>query len=114
MRVIEHRHRVAALAAERVHYAAHIEVLEPDHPERQFVTALCLYSDAVDTRQAGLGFYDQEEAERFARELLMPSEEFVPVRGWRDAEVAEYFAAPLDQVAIRWREAGGEIAERST
>jgi hypothetical protein len=47
MRVIEHRHRVAAVALDRVHYAAHIEVLEPDHPERRFVAALCLYSHAV-------------------------------------------------------------------
>lgn len=56
MRVIEHRDRVAAVAAvaaERVYYAAHIEVLEPDHPERRFVTALCLYGHAVDTCRAG-------------------------------------------------------------
>ena len=53
MRVIIHRHRIAALAAERVYYASHIEVLEPDHPERRFVAALCLYSHAVDTGQAG-------------------------------------------------------------
>jgi hypothetical protein len=33
VRTIIHRHRIAALAAERVLYASHIEVLEPDHPE---------------------------------------------------------------------------------
>ena len=49
MHTIIHRHRIAALAAERVYYAPHIEVLEPDHPERRFVAALCLYSHAVDT-----------------------------------------------------------------
>jgi hypothetical protein len=64
MRVITHRRRAAALAAERVYYASHIEVLEPDHRERRFVAALCLYSHAVDTSQAGCAHYDQETAER--------------------------------------------------
>lgn len=105
VRLILHRHRVAA---ERVHYAAHIEVLEPDHPERRSVTALCLYSHAVDTRQADRSVYDQEEAERFARELLMPANEFAPVSRSKDAELAELFAAPLDQVAIRRGEVSGD------
>ena len=46
MRLILYRHRVAALAGERVYYAPH-RVLEPDHPERRFVAALCLYGHAV-------------------------------------------------------------------
>lgn len=53
MPAIVHRGRLAALAGERVHYAPHIEVLEPDHPERRFVAAPCLYSHAVDTGRAG-------------------------------------------------------------
>jgi hypothetical protein len=65
------------VAADRVYYSPHIEVLEPDHPERRFVTALCVYSHAVDTRQVGLEVdHDQQDAERFARSLLMPAEEF--------------------------------------
>ena len=40
--MIIHRHRIAAVAADRVYYAAHIEVLEPDHSERRFVAALCI------------------------------------------------------------------------
>lgn len=98
-------HRAAAVAAERVYYAAHVEVLEADHPERPFVAALCLYSHAVDTGEAACAIYDQEDAERFARELLMPAEEFAPLIAWPDVELAEVFAAPLDQVAIRRREA---------
>jgi hypothetical protein len=65
-----------ALAAERVYYASHIEVLEPDHPERRFVAALCLYSHAIDTREAGRAEYDQQAAERFARALRMPADTF--------------------------------------
>jgi hypothetical protein len=80
VRVIEHRRRAAAVAADRVYYAAHIEVLEADHPERRFVAALCLYSHAVDTRQAGVASYDQANAERYARAPLMPAEEFAPPR----------------------------------
>jgi len=99
VRVVEHRHRVAAVAADRVYYSPHIEVLERDHPERRFVAALCLYSHAIDTGRAGVEVdYDQEEAERFARELLMPVDEFAPVSGWQDAELPELLAAPLDQV----------------
>jgi hypothetical protein len=67
---------LGARAAERVYYASHIEVLEPDHPERRFVAALCLYSHAIDTREAGRAEYDQQAAERFARALRMPADTF--------------------------------------
>ena len=86
-----------------VYYASHIEVLEPDHPERRFVAALCLYSRAVDTGRAGRP-YDQGEAEAFARALLMPREAFGPVVDWSDLELAELFTVPLDQVAPRRRD----------
>ncbi len=100
------------MAADRVNYARHIEVLECDHPERRFVAALCLYSHAVDTGQADCASYDPEDAERFARALLRPAEAFTPVTVRSDTELAELFAAPLDQVAIRRREAGGEDSAR--
>ena len=101
MRVIVHRGRVAAVAAERVYLAPHIEVLEPDHPERRFVAALCLYSHAVDTGRAGCAVYDQEEAECFARALIMPAEDFDASAWLPDADLAERFMAPLDQVSVR-------------
>jgi hypothetical protein len=101
MRLIAHRGRIAALAAERVYYASHIEVLEPDHPERRFVAALCLYSRAVDTGEAGRADYRHEEAERFARALLMPAEDFDASASLLDADLAERFVAPLDHVSIR-------------
>jgi hypothetical protein len=112
--VIVHRGRVAALAAERVYFTPHIEVLEPDHPERRFVAALCLYGHAVDTGQAAVPGYDQDRAERFARMLLMPGSDFDSAAFLSDAQLAECFAAPLDQVRVRRRErahacsAGGE------
>jgi hypothetical protein len=108
VRPIVHRHRIAALAAERVYYASHIEVLEPDHPERRFVAALCLYSHAIDTGQAGCAHYGQEAAERFARALLMPAETFDAQLRRPDVELAERFIAPLDHVGTRRRERGRE------
>ena len=80
-----------------------IDVLEPDHPERRFVTALCLYSHAVDTGRAARP-YNQAEAEAFARALLMPREAFGAVIGWSDLELAELFTVPLDQVWRRRRD----------
>jgi hypothetical protein len=101
VRLIFHRGRLAALAAERVYYAPHIETLEPDHPERRFVAALCLYSHAVDADWAGCDGYDQDDAERFARALLMPAEDFDASAWLPDAELAEHFAAPMDHVSVR-------------
>jgi hypothetical protein len=108
VRPIVHRHRIAALAAERVYYASHSEVLEPDHPERRFVAAMCLYSHAVDTGQAGCAHYDQEAAERFARALLMPADTFDAQLRRPDVDLAERFIAPLDHVGARRRERGRE------
>ena len=104
VRPIVHRHRIAALAAERVYYASHIEVLEPDHPERRFVAALCLYSHAVDTGEAGRTRYEQNEAERFARALLIPGDALAAIADRPDVELAEVFGAPLDHVALRRRD----------
>ena len=104
MRTIIHRHRIAALSAERVYYASHIEVLECDHPERRFVAALCLYSHAVDTGEAGRTRYEQDEAERFARALLIPSDALAAIADRPDVELAEAFGAPLDHVALRRRD----------
>jgi hypothetical protein len=104
VRTIIYRHRIAALAAERVYYASHIEVLEPDHPERRFVAALCLYSHAVDTGEAGPARYAQNEAERFARALLIPRDALAAIAHRPDVELAEMFGAPLDHVALRRRD----------
>ncbi|MEN3281392.1 MAG: hypothetical protein V7607_2532 [Solirubrobacteraceae bacterium] len=103
MQLIIHRRRVAAVAGRRLYFAPHIDVLEPDHPERRFVAALCLYSHAVDTGRAARP-YRHCEAERFARMLLLPAEELRAVAGLPPVQLAEMFGAPLDQVAERLRE----------
>lgn len=66
----------------------------------RFAYALALRAFEVST---GLeeGPVDQGRAERFARMLLMPGEEFVAVAGESDAELAERFGVPIEQVPLR-------------
>src|SRR5215207_1406194 len=66
MREITFRGRVAALAGRVVVLAPHIEVLEPDHPERRFVSAMCVCSCEIDDGVVP-GPFDQGAAERYAR-----------------------------------------------
>jgi hypothetical protein len=60
---------------------------------------------AVDTVAAASVVGDQDDAERFARALVMVAEAFAGA----DVETAEVFIAALDRVALRRREvlAGG-------
>jgi 2-iminoacetate synthase ThiH len=104
MRLIIYRQRVAAIACSRVYFTPHIDVLEADHPERRFVAALCLYSRAVDTGQVAFREYEHVRAERFARALLMPGDDFDAATRLPDVDLAERFVAPLDQVRLRRRE----------
>ena len=52
-----------------------------------------------DTGRAGCGVYDHDDAERFARALLM-SADFDACDWLPDADLAERFVAPLDQVRV--------------
>jgi hypothetical protein len=72
--------------------------------ERRFAAALCLCSHAVDTDKAGRARYEQSDAERFARALLIPREEFAAISGRPDVELAETVGAPLANVALRRRD----------
>jgi hypothetical protein len=103
MRMIIHRNRIAALCGERVYFAPHIEVLEADHPERRFVAALCLHSGWLDANAPDKQF-DATMAERCARAILMPEDEFDHVAHWPNFVLAERFGVPLDQVDVRRRD----------
>lgn len=74
--------------------------MEYGHPLVRFACALALHAFEVTT---GLerGSFDQGRAERFARALLMPSEEFYAVADENDAELAERFGVPIEQVPAR-------------
>jgi hypothetical protein len=75
------------------------------HPLVRFACALCLHAFEVTT---GLeqGPFEQERAERFARELLMPAHEFLDMADESDAGLAERFGVPVEQVPARRLELG--------
>jgi hypothetical protein len=108
VRLIVHRQRVAAPPADRVHFARHIEVLEPDQPERRFVAALRVYRHAVDTGRAGCMVCDQE-AERSRGRCRCPARRSFPSPRWSDVELAQLFTAPLDEVAQHPRDVAADV-----
>lgn len=76
---------------------------EEGHPLVRFVCAMVLHAFEVDTGLEARPF-DQRRAERFARELLMPAELFLSLAEETDAELAERFGVPVEQVPERRRE----------
>jgi hypothetical protein len=70
------------------------------HALMRFACALALYAFEVAT---GLeqGPFDQGRAERFARALLIPAEQFLAVAGATDVELAERLGVPVEQVPAR-------------
>ena len=113
MRAIFYGGRLAALAAgERVVFCPRIEVLEPDHPLRRFVSAVCLWSCELDARDVPVRF-DPVAAEVYARALLMPAELFAALaRELPDDVIAEDLNVPLEQVALRRADLVAERAAR--
>jgi hypothetical protein len=67
------------------------------HPLVRFACALAL--DAFEIH-AGLieGPFDQRRAERYARDLLMPADDFEPLAGSADVELAALFGVRVEQV----------------
>jgi hypothetical protein len=52
------------------------------------------------------GAYDEERAEGYARELLMPADCFASLAGLPDAYLVACFGVPAEQVAVRRAELG--------
>jgi hypothetical protein len=93
---------VVAVAAEhRALLAPSIAVLEPDHPRRRFVAALVLVGRQM-TAEPGAEPYDDDQAQFYARILLMRNDEFEFLAGrLGDVELAEHFNVPLEQVGAK-------------
>ena len=98
LQTVTFRGRLAAAASpDRYFLNAHVEALEDDHPDRLFVSFMCCYArDVMD----GLlpGPYSDELAELYARHVLVPDEDFVFHQHLGDADLAERYGLPLDQV----------------
>ena len=110
MRPIRYANRTVALCSgDDVLLAPEIAALEPDHPTRRFVSMLCVFSAEVDAGVAPRGVcgYSPAAAERYARRELMPDDLFCRLAHRPDHELAEAFAAPLEQIAKRRRDLAG-------
>jgi hypothetical protein len=83
--------------------------LDESDPLVRFACALAVHAFEIDT---GLieGPFDQARAERYARELLMPADDFAPLAGLADLDLAALFGVPVEQVGARRL----ELARRST
>jgi hypothetical protein len=85
-----------------VFHPALLDLAERDeaHPLVRFTCAMALHAFEVDT---GLedGPVDQRRGERFAREFLMPAEQFRASADETDAELAKRFGVPVEQVPER-------------
>lgn len=104
MRLVRYHSTVVALVTpDRARLMPAVERLSELDAERRFVSAICLFAMQ---HEAGalIGRYHQAEAERFAREVLMPRDEFASLTALSDDSLAELFGAPVAEVARRRRE----------
>jgi len=101
---ITYRGSVAAVSDGRtVWFASHVKALEADHPVRRFVATKCLVARVM---QEGPDAepYDDALAEFYARCALLPDDEFDARADLQDAELAEHFNVPLEQVSAKRRD----------
>jgi hypothetical protein len=110
--ILYHGWPLALAAPDRVHFhpaLAALAELDESDPLVRFACALAVHAFEIDT---GLieGPFDQARAERYARELLMPADDFAPLVALADAELAALFGVPVEQVRARRL----ELARRST
>jgi hypothetical protein len=94
---------LAVVEPDRVHMHPALEALaegDESHPLVRLACALALYAFEI---HVGLidGPFDQARAERYARELLMPADDFMPLAGLTDSELAALFGVPVEQVRAR-------------
>ena len=85
----------------RIWFAPSVAVLEEDHPRRRFVAALALAAGLMQTDPAPEP-YDPARAAFYARYILIPDRAFSALRARAtDAELAECFNVPLDQIRAK-------------
>ena len=103
MALVYYADRLAAVACPACAWMSnHVDVLEPDHPIKRFVAAMCLYAREVETGVIA-GPYDHADAAAYARALLMPEPGFgiLGEAGMCEVCLAEFFNVPLEQVEER-------------
>jgi hypothetical protein len=113
VRAISYRGKLVALATRRaVYLAPEISMLPFGDPKLRFVAALCLYSHDVDEGEVA-GPYRPEEAELYARCVLLPDDEFEVFSDEPDGQLAKRFRVPLEQVSAKRGDLAREIGARA-
>lgn len=96
--IVKYRGRAVALVRPScVEFHGRVMALEADHPHRRWAFCLSLFAfDVVD----GLipGPYSDFRAGVFARQALIPDDEFLELATLDDAVLAEYFNVPLPEI----------------
>lgn len=108
MQQISYGGQAAAMAGrERFWLVGELAELPAEDPVRVWVSWLCVYArEMLNGLQPGP--WDQARAERFAREVLLPEEEFLALAHRPEQEIADTFGVPLEQVNARLL----DVAER--
>ena len=101
MIIIRYGGRVVALVRPPlVEFPGHICALEADHPHRRW--AFCLGLFALDVLEGNVpGPYTDDRAAQFARDALIPDEEFDDLEAFDDAVLAQHFNVPLSEIASK-------------
>lgn len=91
--------RIAAFCGpNRVNLAPWLQVRERGDPELRVVSMMCLYSREVREGRTERA-YEDADAELFARCALIDDAEFEALAEGDDADLAERFAVPVEQIA---------------
>ena len=107
MRRITYRGQVVALVVngDLAIFSREVEERGADDPLFRFAAAMCRLAMEL---ELGLetGRYDEERAEGYARDLLMPADCFAALAALPDAYLATCFGVPAEQIAARRAELG--------
>jgi hypothetical protein len=110
VRAIIYRGELVAIATRaRVHLAPEVAVLARGDPKLRFVAAMCLYSRDLDTGELA-GPYRPEDAELYARCVLLPDDEFELHQHEPDGWLAARFQVPVEQVRAKRADIGSTAA----
>lgn len=101
--IVFRRRLAAAASPDRFYLNTHVEALEAEHPDRLFVSFMCCY--ARDVIEGTLpGPYTDDHAELYARCALVPDDDFRRCQRLSDADLAERYGVPLDQIEPKRRD----------
>ena len=86
-------------------FSADVEARGADDPLFRFAAAMCRLAMELEL-SLETGAYDDERAEGYAREALMPADSFAALAPLPDAYLAICFGVPAEQVPARRAELG--------